>query len=630
MLNGVNVMFNKKISLILITLVFMLSLSVVAAADSNSTDDMIYSEVDEEPPSGEEVVLSANESTTSQVSDGNYSLTGSDVSMYYKGGSSYSVILRNGSGPVKGANITLKLNGVSYLKTTDSSGKVSILLDLKPDTYTISAIFGNLTLTNKIKVLPVIKAKDVTKTYSGSAKYTATFLDSKGNPLKNTNVKFKLKGKTYTKKTNAKGVASLDLDLKAGSYVVYAIHPNGYQVSNRITVKSSITASNLKKYYLGSKKFRATFYGSNGKVLKKKYIIFKIKGYTYYKKTNSNGVATLKILSTPGTYKIQSINQNTGERKTSTITVLSPLSAKSMKVFTGVTSKFEVTLHQKNGALAKNKKMVVYVAGSKKTVKTNSNGVATVKFNLAKGTYTFKAVDPYTKYTISKKVYVYLASIKAYDMGAIANQASSYEITLLNQNGQVAKNTYVQIKLDGVVHKVKTNSKGVASVKFKLGVGKYNVVCKDLTTGYQITKKITVVEDRMGISYDQYGVSEDGMTILAIGRPSASGELSKYGYTWYMVEFERTCPHCGSHELYWGVFWAGDETSNWGVFPETGNSEGGSVEGAIFCANCDSDYSIFGKEHVLSNPKQLKSIYGPIDSTKDMAYLLKSGNYVRI
>ena len=632
-------MFNKKISLILITLVFMLSLSVVAAADSNSTDDMIAGDVDEEPPSGDGEILSTDESTHYQVSDENttltdgedqYSLTGNDVNMYYKGGSSYNVILRNGTVPIEGAKITLKLNGASYERTTDSAGKASLLLDLKPNTYTIKAIFGNLTTTNTIKVLPVIKASDVTKTYKGSKKFTATFLDSKGKPLKNTDVKFKIKGVTYKAKTDKNGVASIAINLKPGNYVVYAIHPNGYQTSNKITVKSSITASNLKKYYRGSKKFKAQFFNSNGKVLKKKYITFKIKGYTYHKKTNAKGIAYLKILSTPGTYKIKSINQKTGEKKTRTITVLSPLSAKSMKVFDDVKSNFKVTLHKPNGQLAKNKKMAIYIGGTKKTVKTDSKGVATLKFKLSKGTYVFRSVDPFTKYSVSKKVYVKLASIKAYNIGAVANVATTYDVTLYKQNGAVAKKTYMQITLNGKVHKVKTNSKGVASVKFNLPAGKYQVVCKDLDTGYTVTKLITVVKDRWGIHYDKYGVSEDGLTVLAIGRPSASGELSKYGYTFYMVELERTCPGCHGHNLYWGIFWAGDETSNWGYFPATGNNEGGSAEGTIFCKDCDRDYSIFGKEHVTSNPLYLHVGSGPVKTTKEMAYILKSGNYVRM
>lgn len=618
-------MFNKKFSLVLITLVFMLSLSAVAAVDTNSTDDLIAGEVDEEPPSGNVINISDNEDVLTANSNDNYVLSSVDNGKYYSGGS-YDFILSNNDNPVENVSVSISLNGVVFTQNTDDAGKVSVPLDLSAGTYKISASFNNVSSNSTVKVLSVVTGKDVTKTYKSTTKYTATFLDGNGDPLKNTKVKFKLNGKTYTQKTNSKGVASLAIDLKVGTYTVYAIHPDGYRTSNKITVTTSVISSNLNKRYLSSKVFSATFYGTNGKLLSKKYVTFKCHGDTFRVKTNSKGVAKLSVISYPSTFKIYSINPQTGEKKTNTIKISPTMTASKMTVFSDKTSTFKVKLY-KNEKLVKNAKVYVYIKGVKKVAKTDANGVASVSFKLAKGTYTFESYDPYTKSSIGTKITVKLASIKANNIVAPSNKTSVFTATLLKQNGDVAKNTKMQMTLNGKTYTIKTNAYGAASLSFTLSEGTYNVVCKDLSTNYTLTKTITVYESNIGTSYDQYGVSEDGYSLLAIGRASASGELSKYGYTFYVTEFDRTCPYCGSHNLYWSIFFAGSETANWGTFPATGYGEGSSAEGIIVCADCDSDWSVFGHNHGGSGGDL--TIITPTEScTKADAYTLKSGKYV--
>jgi transglutaminase-like putative cysteine protease len=93
------------------------------------------------------------------------------------------------------------------------------------------------------------------------------------------------------------------------------------------------------------------------------------------------------------------------------------------------------------------------------------------------------------------------------------------------------------------------------------------------------------------------------------------------------MEFKNKCPHCGKSELYWSIFYAGNETGDWGTFPATGRKERGSAEGHIFCKNCDADYSCQGHEHI-SGGKSLTVTKKRFKSSKADAYKLKKGKYV--
>lgn len=591
-------MFNKKFKLFLVTLVFMLSISSVAAVEVNSTDDVNIGDTEDEPPSGTFPVDSIDENQTSF----NEVLKAS-----FNDNASQSAVL-------------LASNG---LNSSNGGGEVSTT--------------ENVVLTSKNAVKDTIDATDFGKRYRSSSNYYATFYDSNGNALADTDITFVFNNHLYfIKKTDSNGVAMLPITATVGTHTVTAVNPvTGQNKTCRITVYNSVRANNLEKRYRSSQTFDAIFYGLDERPYANKEVTFLFNNHLYIKAiTDANGVARLPITATVGTHTIVSINPVTGQRITNRITVLPTLVAtKSWTTFSDRNTKLVITAYNEEG-LAKNADVCVYVNGIKNQIKTDSNGVAYYTFKLDKGTYEFKSQDPRTGYAVTTKINVLNPTISAANMNAASNTDSTYTATLLNQDGAVCSNTNMQITINGKTYNVKTNSKGVASVKFNLKEGSYKVTCKDLGNGYSITKTIKVSDSEpiltssAYVTYNKYGVSSDGKTILAIGRASASGEYSKYGYTFYATEFERTCSCCGGHNLYWGIFWAGNEYTNYGTFPATGLKEGSSAEGAIFCADCDSDWSVFGHNHGGSGG-DLTVVTKTAASSKAAAYELKSGNYVK-
>lgn len=128
-------------------------------------------------------------------------------------------------------------------------------------------------------------------------------------------------------------------------------------------------------------------------------------------------------------------------------------------------------------------------------------------------------------------------------------------------------------------------------------------------------------------SYNTCGVSSDKKTICAIGRSSAVGESAKYGRDFYKSIFKNKCPFCGEETLIWDIFYAGNETSDYGFSKCKGTTEGGSADGHIFCKNCDADFSIIeGKDHESPPRATLtRADSGPVKASKADAYSLKKG-----
>ncbi len=250
-----------------------------------------------------------------------------NVKMYYNDGSKLVITLKDKSKKaIAKAMVKIYIFDKIYTKSTDSKGKTSLSLHLNPGTYAATIKYdgskkhyGQLARST-ITVKSTIKPKGLTKFYTNNAPHYSTFYDKKGKLLKNTAVKFKLNGKTYSVKTNKKGVAKLAVDLKPGNHIIESINPKTSETAaSLITVKSILETRDLVMSENDGSKFTVKVLNSYGKVSPNKKVILNVNGKTYTPISDSKGIAAQVIDLPAGKYSITT--EYAGLKNTNQITV---------------------------------------------------------------------------------------------------------------------------------------------------------------------------------------------------------------------------------------------------------------------------------------------------------------------
>ena len=177
------------------------------------------------------------------------------------------------------------------IQTTDSAGKSN-----------------NTTASSKITGSSYTAYTGVKNTYS-------VILKSGSEPLSKRVIVFKINGKTFSKKTNAQGKASININEAKGSYKIsysYAgedgIAPSSG--TSKITVKTGMPSKIIKANSIIYRNKKANYFkikllDTRGSPIKSQKVTFKVNGKKYTKKTNSKGIASVKIKLKTGTYKIR-------------------------------------------------------------------------------------------------------------------------------------------------------------------------------------------------------------------------------------------------------------------------------------------------------------------------------------
>ena len=416
----------------LIALTVILAVGVASASDVNVTDSNHMNSIDDSISVDNYALSATNEVVVDSVDSNNLSnpdkefsadtvltndrpieqsVSSENLTKYYKGSESHKATFYDNEGnPLANTQISFTIKCSSFTKTynklTDANGVASIGIGLNPGTYQIisSNPVTGYDLTTTCAVLSTIDATDITKVAADARKFYATFLKADGSALANTDVKFKVNGKTYTAKTNANGVAGLSVSfLKAGNYKIISYNIDGLTKTNNIKVISSTTSQLITNNY--------TFSDTEKKIIKVtllnglgyapnagKTIKLTINGVTYSAKTDSNGVASFTLPDTLAAGKYTAKYTFAGnsyyspssatdtviiKEGNSELTVTSPT-----KFVKGAGESLKVTLTSEGVPLAG--KNVIFKLGTKEYTRvTDSNGVASLPIGLNIGKYTF-------------------------------------------------------------------------------------------------------------------------------------------------------------------------------------------------------------------------------------------------
>ena len=225
----------KRMALLFVVLLALLSISVVSAED-NLTDA-----IGADAPQ----TVSADDADAIMQDDGDAvqdieaddervpsKITASKVTGYESFKTTVSMKLISDNKPLASKKVKISLNGVNYTRTTDKDGVASVSLKLKKGTYVAGFTYlgdnltKNATGTCKVVVKDPVKTKfkvgDKNIIYRQGSKclFYVKLLTASGKAIKDQLVKFKVAGKTYSVKTDKKGIAQIFLKLKKGKHKV--------------------------------------------------------------------------------------------------------------------------------------------------------------------------------------------------------------------------------------------------------------------------------------------------------------------------------------------------------------------------------------------------------------------------
>ena len=167
-------------------------------------------------------------------------ILGNDTTLYFRNGTQYMAKFLDSDGKaLANTDVKFNINGVFYTRVTDENGIARLNIRLDPASYIITA-YNPVTgeqKANNITVLPRIIAKDLSMKYLDGSTFNAALVDGQGKAISGVNITFNINGVFYHRTTDVNGVASLNIRLISGVYIITSMYDECW-ASNKIIISA--------------------------------------------------------------------------------------------------------------------------------------------------------------------------------------------------------------------------------------------------------------------------------------------------------------------------------------------------------------------------------------------------------
>ena len=456
--------------------------SVSASDVSDANDNQNYLSVEEssvaEDVSSENLDLSSSDSNSASnsISDTSNSALGSVSSGSSSDSNSALGSVSSGSSSDSMVSASSESNLSKVIGASDDSSKVSAAK---------SGFLSDSSDSKSEKAATYIE-KGNTKVVYGKD-YSVTLKDKNGNVLSGKQIIFTFNGNSYAKTTDSNGIASLNLDAKAGSYIIDVSfagdenHMASSDSSQVVISKAATKIASASKSAVKGKSYSVSLKDADGKALANKKVVIKFNSKTYTRTTNAQGLVSFTVTGKVGknyklTYKFAGDENHTASSGSLKLKVKMPtyFSGSNARLVKG--SKYNVVLKDSNKKALAGKVVTVLLNGKTYKKTTNAKGIVSIKINLSPArnhliTYHYAGSSTYGESSKTVSVYVKTPT-KITNSGVSVGKGKYYGLTLKDSKGNPLSKKKISIKYGTRTYKRTTNANGVAKLKINNAIGR--------------------------------------------------------------------------------------------------------------------------------------------------------------